>query len=431
MQTSGKEKVVFLDERQGKLRKCFLPILLAGMMEFLLVGKVYSQPASPYEKMLNITWHIGPDMPQSFQDSNGGIIIDDAGRHILISACGFTNSSHFLKKVYALDLENQAAGWFALPDYPTSPRQGLFGDVANNKLYLWGGFNYTSPNNYKDGYRLSKNGGDWSWDTLPDLPWIMCSAAAAVVGSKIYIMGGAHYIKGKGFYTVFEHGGPNPDLGAHLMVIDTDDMASGWQLLSDCPGTPRFVHAMAPINGKLYVIGGAARLLGGPMHTVVDNWKYDPHTDKWTRLADLPVASGNFPDNSLVFNNRYIILTCGYDYKRVFNNRLEVPNYGKPLVSEQVPPLGTGLNADVFVYDVKRNRFGGSDTLPLNNNLPVAAILGNEIFLMGGETGGARLTDYPDGARYDPNGTYYEHRPNLCLIGTIDQSQQCGDFEIP
>ena len=44
--------------------------------------------------------------------------------------------------------------------------------------------------------------------------------------------------------------------------------------------------------------------------TLVDNWRYDPAAAEWTRLADLPVASGNFQTNGpmTAFQDRYIIL---------------------------------------------------------------------------------------------------------------------------
>ena len=57
---------------------------------------------------------------------------------------------------------------------------------------------------------------------------------------------------------------------------------------------------MAAIDDQLYVIGGATgdTICDGTGYgycTVVDNWRLDTTVEQWTRLPDLPVASGNFP----------------------------------------------------------------------------------------------------------------------------------------
>ena len=61
------------------------------------------------------------------------------------------------------------------------------------------------------------------------------------------------------------------------------------------------------------------------MRTLTDNWKYDPASKKWWRLADLPVASGNFQTNGpmTAFEDRYIILIGGYQYLHMYCGRYQ------------------------------------------------------------------------------------------------------------
>src|SRR4029077_498578 len=59
------------------------------------------------------------------------------------------------------------------------------------------------------------------------------------------------------FITATDRTGSLKRLGARLLVIDTKDLKAGWTELPPCPGTPRSVHALAAVGGKLYVIGGA------------------------------------------------------------------------------------------------------------------------------------------------------------------------------
>ena len=61
----------------------------------------------------------------------------------------------FLRKTWALDLAHEEGGWMDLPDLPGAARQDSLAISVDDQLYLWGGFSYTDPCCYADGYRLS------------------------------------------------------------------------------------------------------------------------------------------------------------------------------------------------------------------------------------------------------------------------------------
>ena len=67
------------------------------------------------------------------------------------------------------------------------------------------------------------------------------------------------------------------------------------------------------MNGGFYVLGWMTYVPPWTAMTVVDNWRYNPQTNEWSRLADRPVASGNFQTNGPMsaFRDRYIILIGG------------------------------------------------------------------------------------------------------------------------
>ncbi len=102
-------------------------------------------------------------------------------------------------------------------------------------------------------------------------------------------------------------------------MLKANEATKAFTERASCPGTPRFVAAMAAVNGKLYVIGGATGQDNptGQYCTVVDNWLYDPDTDHWTRLPDTPIATGNFPAGAIVYDDRYVLLIGGYQYPNV------------------------------------------------------------------------------------------------------------------
>lgn len=369
--------------------------------------------------MLEIQWVRGTSLPQGFQDSDGGIIAD-----ALITVGGFCSGGlaednrrkpgryprGFLKKAWRLDLTQPAGSWQTLPEFPGAARQGLSAAVVADALYFWGGFSYTEPYCYEDGWRLTHDGNQWRWDELPSFPWPINSAALCTVGTRIYACGGSDY-NAERFFTDNDRAGKLARLGARLLVLNTTDLNSGWRELPPCPGTPRWVHTMAVIDQQLYVIGGATgdTVRDGRSYgycTVVDNWQFDTAREQWTRLPDLPIASGNFPrSTSNVFRNRYIILPGGYQYGHVLNPDGSIrPAYGQV---SSANPAG-GLCNDVFVYDVNSAQFGRADSLPIDNNLPMTVVRDDRIYLIGGETGGGVIDD-----------EYFGHHPDLLLTGTI------------
>ncbi len=381
-----------------------------------------TQPTDPLPQLLHIDWQLGADLPQGFQDSDGGIIHNQ-----LITIGGFCSGGldednrrkpgryprGFLRKAWSLDLTTQESQWSPIPDFPGAPRQGLSAAIVDDSIWVWGGFSYTEPYSYTDGWRLSRNNNQWNWTELPDFPWPVNSTALCTVGTRIYAFGGSDY-NAEAFFTETDRHGQRPRLGARLLVLDTENLQSGWRELAACPGTARWVHTMAVIDEQLYVIGGATGNIvrDGTSYgycTVVDNWRFDTTTEQWERLPDLPVASGNFPrSTSNVFRNRYILLPGGYQYTYVLgpDGNLQ-ESWGE--VHSANPK--SGLYNDVFVYDVQTAKFGSADSLPIDNNLPMTVVQDDQIYLLGGETGGGVI-----------DGQYYGHHPDLLLIGTISES---------
>jgi N-acetylneuraminic acid mutarotase len=254
-----------------------------------------------------------------------------------------------------------------LPDFPGAARQGLSSAVVGNALYFWGGFSYTDPYCYDDGWTLTKQSGVWQWIRLPPFPWRITTTALTSVDTKIYAFGGADY-DAAAFYTESDRSGKVQRLGARLLVLDTANLKIGWKELPECPGTPRWVHAFAAVAGKLYVIGGASgdTVIDGVRYgycTIVDNWKFDLATEKWSRISDLPISSGNFPRSSCaVYENRYIILPGGHQYDYVLGPDGKVrKKYGS---ASRANPT-SGLHNDVFVYDTVRGEFGVPILCPL------------------------------------------------------------------
>ena len=103
------------------------------------------------------------------------------------------------------------------------------------------------------------------------MPRSRYSHAAAAVGGKIYVTGGAH----------------DDGRGSVNSVCVYDPQANVWTQLASM-GIARRAHASAVVGGKLYVFGGMVHTgAGGRLDTAE---VYDPSSDSWAQGPSLTSA---------------------------------------------------------------------------------------------------------------------------------------------
>ena len=379
------------------------------------------------QEILKISWAKLPNTPRGIQWPGVGMIGNK-----FISVGGWCSGEEtdskpgiyprgFFNDVFAMDVEKTSQGWVRLPDFPGAERMGMVSVAVNDKLYLWGGLSYTEPYCYTDGYVLEKSGTDWQWSALPPLPHPVVFAGSCAIGSKIYVFGGCDYDR-KMFFTENDRSGGTPGLGRSLIVFDTQNQSEGWKQLTPCPGTARLNVAAASIDGKIYIMGGATGRdsANEKINTVVDNWRYEPEGDRWTRLKDLPIASGSFPTGEIVYDNRYLLLIGGAQFATIQypDGRVEKSEswgLAKMFFPKYLKESWVGrpqrYTSDIFVYDTHTDSFAEATMLPFNNNMMKVVVRGDKLYLMSGETGGAVM-----------GGEYYGHHPDFFVVGTIQKA---------
>lgn len=69
-------------------------------------------------------------------------------------------------------------------------------------------------------------------------------------------------------------------------VYAYDPASDAWTTLGDLPSPNGFLSVTA-LGSRLYAIGGQSSSLSYPMQSV---WVYDPSSDVWTSAADMPTA---------------------------------------------------------------------------------------------------------------------------------------------
>ena len=104
------------------------------------------------------------------------------------------------------------------------------------------------------------------WTALPDMPRAREHNGAAVVGDRLYAIGGRD--------------------GGRVVETDAFDFATGRWISGLAPiPTPRGGHATARVGDEIFAIGGETRG-GGPARADVES--YNPATNTWRTLAPLP-----------------------------------------------------------------------------------------------------------------------------------------------
>lgn len=349
---------------------------------------------------VRIRWELGPDYPMGIQDS-AMAIVDGT----LISAGGFTRhplqivakypdafgggKSGFTALTFALSLKESGRGWQRIADLPGPPRQAATAAVVGGELYVMGGFSYTAPHTYVEVFRLRKSGHAWAWDRIPaDLPWPVSEAGVAVLGKRIYMVGGADFYRLPGEKSedfVSERGRTGAPVGKALLMLDTARLSAGWQRLPDLPGTSRFDAAVAVAGGKLYSMGGVHRTGGPGYRNAVDSWVFDPGDSRWSRLEDAPQGSNR---RAVAWRDRYLILVAGYRY-----NLTQYPDGRTADVytaDERKRKFQDFFEDTVLVYDTLTRQWNTADRLIERTSWPMADVEGDRVYVLGGE-GGPRL----------------------------------------
>ena len=209
------------------------------------------------------------------------------------------------------------------------------------------------PEAVEYGFRPDLNGG--VWEKGPNLPWPRQDAAAAVLGGRIYLIGGY---------------GPHDQQQDTTLVLEPVEPTSAspqplarrvgaWTSAAPIPAAIDHAGAAA-LDGFLYVAGGrVGRRVSGAM------WRYDPAADTWTPRAAMPIA-------------RYAPILLAAD------GRLYV-------IGGQTTRGRDELGIEVYdpAYDswtLKR------DELPVEREQAAGAVLGHEIAIVGGHDHAQRNT---------------------------------------
>jgi N-acetylneuraminic acid mutarotase len=280
----------------------------------------------------------------------GTMVVSMSPHDINLLNAGYTRSN------WALDLKGERT-WKTHKPLPTGRLHPTVAVVRNRAYVIGGG----EGSHFNGGLKTTEeyNPDTDTWTKKADMPTARGWVPWTVVNDLIYVAGG---VANGGYVANFEVYDPATDKWTVLppMPVATaaswgigysgkayffggtsgatqiyDPIANKWTIGAATPGGGGEDHAVAELDGKLYVIGGAYN----PDRVLMR--RYDPIANTWETLPQVP--SGGVTDGWAYVVGRSIYLWCGWDS---FDRRLRVFDVDSQTwsVRDNFLPLPSGAN---------------------------------------------------------------------------------------
>jgi len=234
---------------------------------------------------------------------------------------------------------------------------------SNGKIYVMGGF--VSPPDDQRAWAPVDDAWEYdpandTWKALAPMLSKRGAAVAAVVGGKIYVIGGAGTHTGSSETAIRRTPG-RPSLHRAVATVDEYDLATNsWRERNPMP-TARNHAAVGVVGGKVYVIGGrigSAFMSTGSNVDIVE--EYDPAADQWGAIkAPMPTPRSG--------------VAWGVHRGRIYVAGGEVRAYGY-----------NAAHKAVEAYDAAANRWITLPPMIVQRHGLAGGVIGNRLHLVSG-----------------------------------------------
>jgi N-acetylneuraminic acid mutarotase len=280
----------------------------------------------------------------------------------------FSLSTYFFLSLDVLGLEN--AKWNLGEEMHTN-RTEISGAVLGDKIFVIGGADYREDGAVDTVEIYDPVSNEWA--SGPSLPYVLDHAPSVAYDGKIYVMGG--FLEGK---TTTDK----------MLIYDPE--TNEWTEGTPMPSSTAAAVAEV-VNGSIYVIGGL-----DIEHNPVDrNEAYHIENDTWTSKASMPGEQGRKHHAASAEVDGKIYVIGG----RLFGNG--VPN--------EINDALTNLD-DNWMYDPKKNNWTQMESMPIRRSGFTAAALDGKIYVFGGQAAEGSIINAES---YDPDENRWAIEPNM------------------
>ena len=197
---------------------------------------------------------------------------------------------------------------------------------------------------------------------LPPLPHPTAFGAAEIIHDQLYVLAGKSEKS-------------DASLSGDFWSLDLSNPTAKWQTLPSYPGAPRFKMATAihapdlHQESFLYLISGS----DADLHALTDVYRYQPSSQNWTQLADLPTAAN--ASTALTWKGDSIFTFSGTTDADLFENGEIIPLEERSSFSPRIQ-----------IYDIPNNTWSEPSSLTLGVVTTRAVEWNDRMVIPSGET---------------------------------------------
>ncbi|UZO81825.1 T9SS type A sorting domain-containing protein [Aquimarina sp. ERC-38] len=355
-------QVVKVDATSGEIKVDNPKYLLAVLSPLFLNVQITDSEGKQYDAEINITindkevaifkeyelnWSRLADHPNELFEGAGGFV-----NSTFYTFGSFTRRFSPRPDVHGYNIDLNS--WIPFKNMPPMADDSGSGGAThmgwthdtNGNIYIAAGFaaNASGTGQQFGSKRVYKY--ETSTDEYQELPSLPIDRSA----------GALHYVNNRLFYIAGTNKPRNTDQG-DVLVLNLNDTEKGWEYRSPMPN-PRHHSGSVLLNGMIYMLGGQKEH-DGKLVPQDDVHRYDPETDTWSFVTDMPQAFNHIHASTFTYKD-YIFTVGG----QIEHNK--------------------GGYREVYAYQPSQNVWVQFSDLPVARYAMVADTFDDQIYAVGG-----------------------------------------------
>ena len=257
---------------------------------------------------------------------------------------------------------------------PFGVAEGAYVSTSNGLLCMGG---QTSDGLSDEVFLLNYNGQDVTVEMYPDLPIAIKNATAAIIGNRVYLIGGQNR---------------DEQSLKQFLMLDLSRLDKGWQSLPDFPVPVSAATMSAQQDGEeisLFVFGGRSMAEGNITNFYSSVFNYKPSQNKWTIKSDIRINETTPIQLSMAVSapiGATHIALIGGDDGGIFNQVEKAINRNDITTRDSLWINHAGFNDKILLYNTVTDTWFELDN-PHKTPVAVSSVVsdGKQIYMSGGE----------------------------------------------